>query len=110
MNNIICWARSSLNLLKKLRILFYISLKYNIFIKPNKSFFNYPNVKLRNQQVNSLGLNTSEEKLKTIRHFIYPEILEALEYYFDLIGYLQNYIHMYAQLVTPLQALKTSVL
>lgn len=45
-NDIICRAKSLSNLLKKLRILFNIFFKYNIFIKLSKSFFHYPNVRL----------------------------------------------------------------
>ncbi len=40
----------------------------------------------------------------------YPEILAALEYYLGLTGYLRSYIHYYAQLASPIQALKTSFL
>lgn len=59
--------------------------------------------------VNSLGLSTSEEKLKVVCLLKYPETLGALKYYLDLIGYLKSYIHYYAQLVSLLQALKTSL-
>lgn len=90
--------------------MFKIFLKYNISIKPTKSYFNYPNVGLLGQQVNSLGLTTSAEKLKAIRFLTYPNTLGALKYYFGLTGYLRNYIHFYAQLAVPLQALKTALL
>lgn len=40
----------------------------------------------------------------------YPETLKALEYYFGLTGYLGSYIYYYAQLASPLQALKTNLL
>lgn len=110
MDNIICRAKSLFNLLKKLRILFDIFFKYNISIKLSKSFFNYLNVGLLGQQVNSLDLTTSEEMLKAISHLTYPERLGVLEYYFGLTSYLRNYIHIYAQLVALLQALKTFVL
>lgn len=59
--------------------------------------------------MNPLGLTTSEEKLMAIRLLTYPDILSALEYYLDLIGYLRSYIHFYAQLVAFLQVLKTSL-
>lgn len=62
-DDIIYRARSFSDLLKKLHILFEIFLEYNISIKPTKSFFNYPDVGLLGQRVNSLGLTTSEEKL-----------------------------------------------
>ena len=59
-NDIICGAKSLTNLLQKLRILFDIFLEYNISIKLTKSFLNYPDVELLGQQVNPLGLITSE--------------------------------------------------
>lgn len=57
--------------------------------------------------MNSLGLTTLEEKLKAIRLLTYPDTLSILEYYLGLTGYLRSYIHFYAQLAAPLQALKT---
>ena len=110
MDDIICGAKSFTDLLQKLRIFFDIFLKYNISIKPTKSFLNYPNVGLLCQQVNSLGLTTSEEKLRAIKHLTYLETLGALEYYLGLTDYLHNYIHFYAQLAALLQAFKTSLL
>ena len=109
-DNIICEARSLSDLLEKLRVLFDIFLEYNISIKPTKSFHNYPNIGLLGQQVISLGLTTSEEKLWAIKHLTYPETLGALKYYLGLSGYLRNYIHFYAQLTIPLQAFKTFLL
>ncbi len=90
--------------------MFEIFLRYNISIKPTKSFLNYPDVRLLGQRVNSLGLTTSDEKLKAIRLLTYPDILGALEYYLGLTGYLQSYIHFYAQLAASLQELKTLLL
>lgn len=110
MNDIICRAKFLSDLLEKLRIFFDIFLKFNISIKPTKSFLNYPNVGLLGQQVNSLGLTTLKKKLKAIKHLTYPEILDVLEYYLGLTDNLCNYIHFYAQLVTPIQTLKTSFL
>lgn len=109
-DDIVCGAKSLLDLLDKLRMLFEIFLHYNISIKPTKSFLNYPDLKLLGQRVNSLGLTTSDEKLKAIRLLAYPDTLGALEYYLGLTGYLRNYIHFYAQLAAPLQELKTSLL
>lgn len=110
-DDIIYGAKSLSNLLKKLRILFNIFLEYNISIKPSKSFFNYPNsVRFLGQKVCSPGLTISEKKLRAITFFNYSKTLGALEYYLWLTGYLHNYIHLYAQLATPLRALKTSLL
>lgn len=109
-DDIVCGARSLSDLLKKLRSIFEIFLYYNISIRPSKSFLNYPDVAFLGQCVNSLGLTTLEEKLKAMRLLTYPDTLGALKYYFGLTGYLQSYIHFYAQLATLFQALKTSLL
>ena len=109
-DNIIYDGSSLDNLLHKLRALFEIFLHYNISIKPTKSYFNYPNVGLLGQQVNSLGLIISDEKLKAIRFLRYLETLRALKYYLGLTGYLRSYIHFYTQMASPLQALKTRLL
>ncbi len=109
-DDIFCDAKSLPDLLDKLQVLFEILLRYNILIKPTKSFLNYSDVRLLRQRVNSLELTTSNKKLKAIRFLTYPDTLGALEYYLGLTGYLRSYIHFYAQLVAPLQELKTLLL
>lgn len=84
------------DLFKKLCILFKIFFKYNISIKPTKFFLNYSTIGLLGQQVNSLGLITSEKKLWAVKHLIYPKTLGVLKYYLGLTSYLRNYIHFYA--------------
>lgn len=110
MDNIICGVKFLSDLLKKLRILLDIFLKYNISIKPSKSFLNYPNVGLLGQKVSFLGLTTSKEKLIAIKLLNYPKTLGMLKYYLTLAGYLRNYIHFYAQLVAFFQTLKIFLL
>ena len=76
-DNIICGGSSLDNLLCKFRILFEIFLHYNISIKSTKLYLNYPDVSLLGQRVNSLGLTTSDKKLKAIYLLRYLEILGA---------------------------------
>lgn len=95
-DDIIYGVRSFLNLIQKLRILFEIFQEYNISIKPTKSYLNYLDIYLLDQQVNFLGLTTSVEKFKAIQLLAYPDTLDVLEYYLDLTDYLCNYIHFYA--------------
>lgn len=109
-DDIICGGSSLDNPLRKLCILFEIFLRYNISIKPTKSYLNYSDIGLFGQRVNSLGLTTSDKNLKGIRLLRYPETLGALEYYPGLMGYLRSDIHFYAQLASSLQALKTRLL
>lgn len=105
-----CGGRSLPDFFQKLRILFDIFLKYNIAIKLTKSYLNYPDIDLLGQQVNSLGLTNSDEKLKVMRLLRYPKTLGVLKFYLGLTRYLRSYIHFYAQLALPIQALKTSLL
>lgn len=63
-----------------------------------KFYLTYPDVTLLGQHVNSLGLLTSEKKLKALRLLKYPKI----EYYLGLTRYLRSYIHYYAQLASLL--------
>lgn len=67
-------------------------------------------MRLLEQTLNSLRLTISNKKLKAIRFLTYPNMLIAWEYYLGLTGYLQNYIYFYAQLVAPVQELKTLLL
>ena len=53
---------------------------------------------------------TAEDKLKAISEIAYPTTLGNLEHYLGLTGYLRNHVHYYAQLASPLQALKTLLL
>lgn len=91
-------ATSVSDFLAKFRIFFNIFVDYNIFIKPIKTFFNYPNVGFLGQRVNSLGLTTAEDKFKAIQLLCYPDTLGSLEYYLGLTGYLRSYVHYYTQL------------
>lgn len=93
--NIVYGARSLLDLLDQLRVLFNIFLYYNIYIYPIKLYLNYLDMRLYGKRVNSLGLTTSDEKLKLIYLLTYPHKLGAIEYYFGLTIYLQSYIHFY---------------
>lgn len=95
-DDIVCGAKLLPDLLDKLRTLFEIFFAYNISISPIKSDLNYPDVVLHGQQVDSLGLIISEQKLKAIKLLTYPDTLGVLEYYLGLTGYLKNYIHFYA--------------
>ena len=109
-DNIICGARSLNDFLSKLCILFEIFIAYNISIKLTKTFLNYPDVRLLGQEVNTLGLTTTKEKLDAIRLLQYPLKGGALEYYLGLTDYLHSYIYYYTQLTKPLQSLKTIML
>lgn len=109
-DNIIYKAKSLSNFLQKLRILFEIFLKYNISIKSTKSYLNYFDDNLLDQQVNFLDLAIFVEKLKAIRLLNYSNTLGVLKYHLELTSYLRNYIYFYALLVAFFQTFKTFLL
>ncbi len=65
-NDIGSGATSVADLLQKLRVLFEIFVAYNISIKPTKTYLNYLDVRFLGQQVNSLGLTISDDKVRAI--------------------------------------------
>ena len=109
-DDVVTGATSFQQHLKDLRELFQLFVDYNISISPTKTYLGYPDVNLLGQRVNSLGLTSSEDKLRAISKLHYPTTLGALEHYLGLTGYLRQYVHYYAQLSKPLQELKTSLL
>ena len=109
-DDIVGGATSVADAFQEPRVLFEIFVAYNISIKRTKIYLNYPDIGFLGQRVNFLGLTTSDDKLRAIQLLCYSKTLGALEYYLGLIGYLQSYIHFYAQLTEPLQLLKTLLL
>jgi len=81
-----------------------------ISIKPTKAFLGYPSVQLLGQHINSLGLATTEEKLKAIAWIKFPKTLKDLETYLGLTGWLRQYVPFYAAVAAPLQERKMLLL
>ena len=71
-------------------------MKFNITISSVKAFLGYSDVNLLGRKVNSFGLVSPEEKLKTISQLQYSRTLGDLKHYLRLIGYLRQYIYFYA--------------
>ena len=93
-----------------LRQIFQLFQDMHIAIKPSKTYLGYPTVALLGQKVDSLGLETSEDKLEAILSLKFPRTLKDLETYLGLTGWLRMYVPYYAQIVEPLQQRKTSML
>lgn len=71
-------------------------------LSPKKSFLGYPSVTLLGQEVDSLGMTTSAEKIAAISSLRFPHSLRDLEGFLGLTGYLRSSIARYAQLAEPL--------
>ena len=109
-DDIVCGSKSLPEHVSHLRRLFKLLVDYNIAIAPTKTFLGYPNINLLGRRVDSFGMATAEDKLKAISQIAYPRTLGDLEHYLGLTGYLRSSVHYYAQLASPLQALKTRLL
>ena len=60
---------------------------------PEKTYLNYPNLKLLGRLINSLRLIIVEDKLKAIIKLYYPSTLGKLEYYLGLTNYIKPAVH-----------------
>ena len=78
-----------------------------ICLSPKKLFLGYPSVQLLRQHVDTLGLSTTDDKLKVISSLTFPHMLQQLETYLGMTRYLQQYIPHYTAIVKPLQLCKT---
>ena len=109
-DDIVIFSRTLTEHLTHLNAIFSMLKENNISIKPTKAFLAYPTVQLLGQKVTSLGLSTSEEKLRAIAKLEFPSNLRQLETYLGLTGWLRNYIPYYAGIAKPLQDRKTELL
>lgn len=84
-----------------LKNIFTMLTENNISIKPEKPFLGYPMVELLGQKVTSLGLSTSEEKLKNISKLKLSMNLRQLETFSVLTGWLRDSLPYYAGITKP---------
>ena len=93
-----------------LRAIFDLFVKLNIFIKSNKTFFDYSNVQLLDQHVDFFDLSIVENKLKIINMLQFSRTLRELEIYLDMTNWLRQYISYYAQIEKSLKNRKINLL
>lgn len=108
-DDIIIFSRSLAEHESHLRQLFQLLRERRASLAPGKSFIGFPSVTLLGQKVDSLGMSTSEEKIKAITSLRFPSSLRDLEIFLGLTGWLRNSIPRYAQRAQPLQERKTSL-
>lgn len=109
-DNIVCESKSLSVHLNDLQQLFICLVETDVSISLVKIFLNYSDVSLLDQKIDFFDLFTSTDKLKVIFELKYSQILSDLKHYLELMSYLRNYIHFYAQLARSLQDLKTRLL
>ena len=106
-NNIIIFFKTFAEHFKHLQQVFITFQNHRVILEPKKSFLGYPSVSLLNQQVNSLSMSTSAEKIRAIQIKHFPADLHELKMYLGLTRWLQSSIPQYTQIAKPLQKLKT---
>ena len=110
MDNIVFAARMLTEHIGQICQLFARFIRLNITIKPTKSYLGYPSVTLLGHHVNSFGLSMAEECLTMMAKITFPEMLQELETYLGMTGFLCQYIPYYALVALPLQNCKTELL
>lgn len=96
--------------LKHLEKVFSLFEKFNVALKPSKTFLKYSTITLLRQKIDSFEMSTSIEKLKTILRLKFPLTLSHLEIYLKKTEYLRQYVLYYAQKAEPLMQRKTMLL
>ena len=82
----------------------------HVTLKPTKSYFGFPSVKLLGQYVDGLGMMTLEDRIAAIKAIKEPTSLADIEHFLGVTGYLRDKIPGYAAVAAPLQARKTTML
>ena len=95
-DDIVIEAKSFVDYLLNLRLLFKLFIKYNILISLTKIFFNYFNINLLNRYINLFNLAIAKNKLEIIKALKYSITLKDLKHYLDLANYLRDNVHYYA--------------
>lgn len=108
-DDIIIFSRTLAEHESHLRQLFQLLREKRASLAPTKSFLGFPSVTLLGQRVDSLGMSTSEDKIKAITALRFPASLRDLEIFLGLTGWLRNSIPRYAQRAQPLQERKTAL-
>ena len=109
-DDVVVFSNSLKEHLNHLSKIFALFESWNITLKASKTYFGYLSISLLGQKVNSFELATSVEKLKAITDLSFPKTLKDLETYFEMTGYLRDYVEHYAQKAEALQRRKTALL
>lgn len=78
-------------------------------VQPYKCFVGYHSLRILGILVDRFGLTTLEERAQAISQAKYPTTLDQLDYFLGATGWNRSLIPYYAQITSPLQALKTKL-
>jgi hypothetical protein len=79
-------------------------------LNPKKCYIGYLSVTILGQKVNAFSIATTDERIAAIRHMEFPANASLLEIYIGAVGYIRDKIPYFAQLLAPLQDLKTELI
>jgi hypothetical protein len=91
----VIFSKSFKEHLQHLDLVFKVFDNMHVMLKPSKSFFAYPSITLLRQQVDSLGMSTTVNKIKALLDIDFSTNLKDLEMYLGLTGWLRQYILYY---------------
>ena len=109
-DDVIVFSSSFKKHLQHFSSIFAFFQQWNITFKTSKTYFEYFNIFLLNQKVDSFDLITAKKKLKIIAELSFPTFLKALKKYIEMIEWFKNYVLYYAQKFKALQRRKTKLL
>ena len=101
-DDIVIFSHTLAEHLQHLQQLFLLLRSKGISLAPLKSYLGYPSVMLLGQRVDSLGISTTNEKIRAITALQFPGSLRQLETFLGLTGWLRSSIPHYAQRAQPL--------
>lgn len=82
--------------------------EYNVSLAPKKAYVGYPSVQLLGQRVDVFGYASTTKRMAALQELKYPCNALELEIYLGAVGYLCKMTPYLAQLLNPLQDLKTA--
>lgn len=109
-DNVIIFSNLLKEYLNYFNVIFFLFYKWEITLKASKTYFEYFNISLLEQKIDSFELSMSSDKLKVIIDLTFSKTLKELKTYLKITNYLYNYVFCYVQKAKPLQAKKTKLL
>ncbi|KAJ8122730.1 hypothetical protein ONZ43_g1146 [Nemania bipapillata] len=106
-DDVIIFSRNIEDHLKHLDIILQILAASGCTMSLEKCHFAQHGLDALGVHVSRLGLATTEEKIAAIKELEMPRTLEELEHGIGLMGFQRNWIHHFAALAEPLNAIKT---
>ena len=91
--------------LKKLRELFELCRKHQLYLKPKKCVFGASEIKCLGDIVGDFGVRLDPEKTRLIRQWPQPRNKQELQRFLGLVNYISKFIPKFSELVAPLQEL-----